>query len=58
MPIIMGDANAKVGVDNEGWEREMGRQGIGTMNENGERLAEFRALNNNNKNNNNFHLYP
>ena len=43
--IIMGDANAKVGKDNEGWERVMGRQGIGTMNENGERLAEFCALN-------------
>ena len=28
-----------------GWEREMGRQGIARMKENGERLAEFRALN-------------
>lgn len=27
--IVMGNANAKVGEDNEGWERAMGRQGIG-----------------------------
>ena len=27
------------------WETEMGRQGIARMKENGERLAEFRALN-------------
>ena len=27
------------------WEREVGRQGIARMKETGERLAEFRALN-------------
>ena len=27
--IIMGDANAKEGQDNLGWERVIGRQGIG-----------------------------
>ena len=43
--IIMGDADAKVGQHNLGWERVMGRQGLGRMNENGERLAEFCALN-------------
>ena len=30
---------------NPGWEREMGRKGMARMNENGQRLAEFRALN-------------
>lgn len=44
--ILMGDFNAKVGGDNSGYERIMGREGLGTMNENGERLADFCALNN------------
>ena len=39
--IIMGDANAKVGEDPKGYERIMGRHGIGVMNENGERFADF-----------------
>ena len=46
MVIVIGDANAKVGDSNQGWEKVMGREGIGTMNENGCRLAEFCALNN------------
>ena len=37
----MGDVNAKIGEDNEGWEILMGRHGLGRMNENGERLATF-----------------
>ena len=39
--IVMGDVNAKIGEDNEGWEKVMGRHGLGRMNENGERLATF-----------------
>jgi hypothetical protein len=39
--IVMGDFNAKVGEDNVGVERAMGREGVDTMNENGERLAEL-----------------
>lgn len=45
MLIIIGDANFKVGEDNLGWKRVMSRQGMGTKNGNGERLAEFCALN-------------
>ena len=37
----MGDMNAKVGNDNTGFERAMGRQGCGVMNENGEKLLEW-----------------
>lgn len=37
----MGDANAKVGQDNLGWERVMGWRRIGRVNENVERLAEY-----------------
>lgn len=33
-------------TENEGWERAMGREGIGTVNENGLREAEMCALNN------------
>lgn len=36
----------QVGTKNEGWERVMGKEGIGTMNENGLRVAEICALNN------------
>ena len=44
--IMIGDMNAKVGADNEGYEQVMGRHGLGTMNENGERFANFCAENN------------
>ena len=37
----MGDLNAKIGEDNEGWQKVMGQHGLGRMNENGERLATF-----------------
>ena len=37
----MGDLNAKIGQDNEGWEKVMEQHGLGRMNENGERLATF-----------------
>ena len=44
--IVMGDANAKVGQDNTGYENIMGRNGLGEMNENGERFANFCSFNN------------
>ncbi|VDP76753.1 unnamed protein product [Schistosoma curassoni] len=39
----MGDLNAKVGMDNTGYEDIMGRHGLGERNENGERFANLRA---------------
>ena len=39
--IIGGDFNAKVGSDNRGFERCMGRFRLGKMNENGLLLADF-----------------
>ena len=44
--VVMGDLNAKVGTDSTGYERVMGKHGIGTRNDNGERLVEFCAMNN------------
>ncbi|KAL9970087.1 hypothetical protein ACROYT_G022409 [Oculina patagonica] len=43
MLVIMVDLNAKVGSDNSSYDRAMGKEGCGTMNENGERLAELCA---------------
>ena len=43
--LIMGDINAKVGLDNSNCEAAMGRHGSGLINDNGERLVEF-CLNN------------
>ncbi|GFR64373.1 craniofacial development protein 2 [Elysia marginata] len=43
--ILMGDINAKIGADNKGYEEIMGTHGIGQMNENGERFADFCAMN-------------
>lgn len=43
--IIMGDANAKIGSNNQGYEHIMGKHGLGQMNENGERFADFCAFN-------------
>nr|KAG5700884.1 hypothetical protein BaRGS_012291 [Batillaria attramentaria] len=45
MTIRMGDFNAKIGSDNTGYEDTMGTHGLGQMNENGERFANFCALN-------------
>ena len=42
--IVMGDFNAKIGADNIGYEDTMGTQGLGQMNENGERFADMCAL--------------
>lgn len=44
--VIMGDLNAKVGNDNTDYERVMGKHGLGTRNDNGERLVDFCAMNN------------
>ena len=41
----MGDLNAKVGADNSGSDRLLGRHGIGIINETGERLVEFYTTN-------------
>ena len=43
--LITGDQNAKVGSDNSVHTRSMGKEGYGTMNENGERLANLCSLN-------------
>ena len=41
----MGDFNAKIGMDNTGYEDIMGTHGLGQMNEKGERFADLCALN-------------
>ncbi|VDO93545.1 unnamed protein product [Schistosoma margrebowiei] len=45
MTILMGDLNAKVGMDNTGYEDIMGRHGLGERNENVERFANLCAFN-------------
>ncbi|CAH8556054.1 unnamed protein product [Schistosoma curassoni] len=45
LTILMGDLNAKVGIDNTGYEDIMGRHGLGGRNENGERFANLCAFN-------------
>ena len=45
MTILMGDFNAKIGADNTGYDEVMGTQGLGYMNENGERFADLCSLN-------------
>ncbi|VDP57244.1 unnamed protein product [Schistosoma margrebowiei] len=45
LTILMGDLNAKVGIDNTGYEDIMGRHGLGPRNENGERFANLCAFN-------------
>ena len=42
--ILMGDFNAKIGMDNTGYEDIMGTHGLGQMNENGERFAYLCSL--------------
>ena len=41
MKTVMGDLNAKVGSDNTNHDRAMGKEGCGSMDNNGERLLEF-----------------
>ena len=43
--VITGDLNAKVGSDAEGYERVMGKHGVGTRNDNGEKLCDFCGMN-------------
>ncbi|XP_056017425.1 craniofacial development protein 2-like [Ostrea edulis] len=45
MAILMGDFNAKIGADNTGYNEVMGTQGLGYINENGERFADLCSLN-------------
>ncbi|CAH8514717.1 unnamed protein product [Schistosoma haematobium] len=45
LTILLGDLNAKVGIDNTGYEDIMGRHGLGERNENGERFANLCAFN-------------
>ncbi|VDP65680.1 unnamed protein product [Schistosoma mattheei] len=45
LTILMGDLNAKVGIDNTGYEDIMRRHGLGERNENGERFANMCAIN-------------
>ena len=45
LKIVMGDFNAQIGKDNTGWEDVMGRQGLGEMNDNGERLLSYCSTN-------------
>ena len=37
--VIMGDCNAKIGSDNQGYENMMGVHGLGVMNDNGKRFV-------------------
>ena len=43
---VLGDLNARPGNDNTGRDRVMGKHGIGTINDNGERLCHFCEENN------------
>ena len=43
--LVMGDLNAKVGEDNEGYDNIIGSHGVGERNDNGERLVDFCGLN-------------
>lgn len=39
--IILGDFNARVGADHQSWPSCLGHFGVGSMNDNGQRLLEF-----------------
>ena len=41
MVIVMGDLNAKIGSDNEGYEAVLEKEGLGEMYDDGERFADF-----------------
>lgn len=43
--ILMGDFKLKVGAHNTGYDKVMGTQGMGNMNENFERFADLCSLN-------------
>ncbi|KAL8610829.1 hypothetical protein ACOMHN_056684 [Nucella lapillus] len=42
-----GDFNAKIGSDNKGYEEIMGQQGLGEINDSGQRFADLCAMSNN-----------
>ena len=44
--IVLGDLNAKVGSDNTGYERIMGKNGVGDRSDNGERFLQYCQVNN------------
>ena len=44
--MVLGDLNARPGNNTIGRDRVMGKHGIGTMNDNGERLCHFCEENN------------
>ena len=43
--VVTGDLKAKVGINVEGYERVMGKHGVGTRNVNGEKLCDFCGMN-------------
>ena len=43
--VIMGDFNAKVGEDRSNWESVLGNYGFGKINDRGEKLLNFCAVN-------------
>ena len=45
MLVVTGDMNAKVGDNNQNYERVMGKHGLGQRNNNGERLCEICDMN-------------
>ncbi|VDP87037.1 unnamed protein product [Schistosoma mattheei] len=45
LTILIGDLNAKVGIDNTGYEDIMGRHGLSERNQNGERFSNLCAFN-------------
>ncbi|VDP62981.1 unnamed protein product [Schistosoma mattheei] len=45
LTILMGYLNAKVGMDNNGYEDIIGRHGLGERSKNGERFANLCAFN-------------
>ena len=45
MVVITEDWNGKVGSDIEGYERVIGKHGVGNKNDNGEKLCDFCGMN-------------
>ena len=43
--VAMGDFNAKMGNGNKGYENKLRKNGIGSLNDNGQRLIDFFQLN-------------
>jgi len=43
--LLLGDFNARVGADHDSWPNSLGQFGIGSMNENGQRILELCTLN-------------